>query len=167
MTTADLTDAAFAPEGIDPQRWPDVARAPHSPIRAAVARRLFRHAASRLPVRIEEAGLTPYGGGGPGAPVMRIARRDAFFHRVGATGTIGFGEAFMAGDWTADDLAGVLTAFALHIRELVPAVLQKLRHAVLRREPETDDNTITGSRTNISRHYDLSNDLFRLFLDDS
>jgi cyclopropane-fatty-acyl-phospholipid synthase len=86
---------------------------------------------------------------------------------VGATGTIGFGEAYMAGDWTADDLAAVLTAFAAHVRDLVPTALQKLRHAVLRRQPETDDNTITGARANISRHYDLSNALFGLFLDDS
>jgi cyclopropane-fatty-acyl-phospholipid synthase len=167
MTSTDVTHAAFAPEGIDPQRWPDVAAIPHSSIRAAVARRLFRHATDRLPVRIEEAGRAPYGGGGPQSPVMRIARPHAFFHRVGASGTIGFGESFMAGDWTADDLAGVLTAFALHIRELIPAVLQKLRHAVLRREPESDDNTIAGARTNISHHYDLSNELFKLFLDES
>ena len=29
---------------IDAARWPDVAAVPHSPIRAAVAKRLFRHA---------------------------------------------------------------------------------------------------------------------------
>jgi cyclopropane-fatty-acyl-phospholipid synthase len=98
---------------------------------------------------------------------MRLVRPMAFFHRVGGTGTIGFGEAYMAGDWTADDLAGVLSAFAAQLRHLIPPTLQRLRHAVLRREPKSDDNTITGARANISRHYDLSNDLFALFLDES
>ena len=168
MTITDPTSAA-TPERPDRSRraGPTSRAVPHSPVRAAVARRLFRHAAARLPIRVLEAGRPPYGGGGPESPTMRLVRPEAFFHRVGATGTIGFGEAYMAGDWTADDLAGVLTAFAAHIRELVPAALQKLRHAVLRRQPETDDNTITGARANISRHYDLSNDLFALFLDES
>jgi cyclopropane-fatty-acyl-phospholipid synthase len=168
MTITDSAGAAFMPDShIDPQRWPDVAALPHSPIRAAVARRLFRHAVARIPIRVDEAGRASYGGGGPESPTMRLVRPQAFFHRVGATGTIGFGEAYMAGDWSADDLAGVLSAFAAHLRDLIPAGLQKLRHAVLRREPESDDNTITGARANIARHYDLSNDLFKLFLDES
>jgi cyclopropane-fatty-acyl-phospholipid synthase len=168
MTITDTTSASTGEGRIDSNLWPDVARVPHSPVRAAVAHRLFRHAAARLPIRVFEAGkAAPYGGGGPDAPAMYLVRPNAFYQRVGATGTIGFGEAYMAGDWRADDLAGVLTAFANHVRDLVPAMLQKLRHAVLRREPEADDNTIDGARTNISRHYDLSNDLFKLFLDDS
>ena len=33
--------------------------------------------------------------------------------------------------------------------------------------PRTDRNTLDGARDNIQRHYDLSNDLFALFLDPS
>ena len=40
-------------------------------------------------------------------------------------------------------------------------------HAVLHRQPAIEDNTIEGARANIRRHYDLSNDLFKVFLDDS
>ena len=39
-------------------------------------------------------------------------RSDAFFHRLGASGKIGFGEAYVAAEWAADDLVGVLSAFA-------------------------------------------------------
>jgi len=53
------------------------------------------------------------------------------------------------------------------MRELVPAVFQRLRHAVLHRQPDTDDNTVEGSRANVRRHYDLSNDLFKTFLDET
>ncbi len=167
VTSNVKTARPVTPDSIDPTLWPDVAHAPHSPVRAAVARQLFRRAAARLPLRVIEGNRPSYGGGGANAPVMRISSPTAFFHRIGATGTIGFGEAYMAGDWTAEDVAGVLTAFAENMHDLIPHVLQRLRHAVLRRQPESDDNTISGARANISRHYDLSNDLFALFLDES
>jgi cyclopropane-fatty-acyl-phospholipid synthase len=152
---------------VDPQRWPDVARLPHSPVRAAIARQLWQRAVPRLAVRVIDEDGSVYGGGGPDAPTMRLVRPAAFFARLGGTGTIGFGEAYMAGDWTSEDPAGVITAFASNIRQLIPNSFHRLRHAVLSRQPTHEDNTIPGARKNISRHYDLSNDLFRLFLDES
>ena len=112
-----MTATEAAPRlGIDPVQWPDVAVVPRSPVRAAVARALFRRAATRLPLRVVESGGRRYGAGTIDDPVMRLERPGSFFHRVGRTGTIGFGEAYMAGDWSADDLAGVLCAFAAHMR---------------------------------------------------
>jgi cyclopropane-fatty-acyl-phospholipid synthase len=163
MTVTETTPT----RDIDPERWPDVAAVPHSPARAAVIRRIFRHAVARLPLRVVESGGRSYGGGGGADPVMELVRPTSFFHRLGTTGTIGFGEAYMAGDWTAEDLTVVLATFAAHVRELVPAVLQRLRGAVLRRQPVAEDNTVEGAKRNIQRHYDLSNDLFGLFLDKS
>jgi cyclopropane-fatty-acyl-phospholipid synthase len=151
---------------VDPGRWPDLAVVPHSPTRAAIARQIFQRAVNRLPLRIAEP-QRRYGGGGKDDPEMRLVRPQAFFARLGATGTIGFGEAYMAGDWTTDDLTGVLSAFAAHMRDLVPEMLQRLRHAVLSRIPQAHDNTIEGARENIHHHYDLSNDLFKAFLDES
>ncbi|MFN2517900.1 MAG: class I SAM-dependent methyltransferase [Jatrophihabitantaceae bacterium] len=167
MTVIDQSRKVVPTTGVDPQLWPDVAGVPHTPVRAAVAKRIFRNAVGRIPLRVVEAGGRTYGGGGPAAPVFRLVRPTAFFHRLGATGTIGFGEAYMAGDWTADDLAAVLSVFAANMRHLVPAVFHRLRHAVLHRQPEHEDNTVEGARDNIHRHYDLSNDLFKTFLDES
>jgi cyclopropane-fatty-acyl-phospholipid synthase len=161
------SSAPLAPRGIDVSRWPDVAVVPNKPLRAAIARRMWRYAANRLPLRVAEPGGRCYGGGTDGDPVLTLIRPASFFHRVGATGTIGFGEAYMAGDWAADDLPGVLAAFASNMDRLVPPTLQRLRHAALRRQPSIEDNTIAGARQNIHRHYDLSNDLFREFLDES
>ena len=166
MTAVDWPHTA-AQALIDPSRWPDVATAPRKPIRAAVAKRIFRHAANRLPIVVAEPDGRGYGGGRAGDPVLTLVRPASFFHRVGASGTIGFGEAYMAGDWTAEDLPGVLEAFAANMDRLVPAVFKSLRHAVLRRQPASEDNTVDGSRRNIQRHYDLSNDLFKTFLDES
>ncbi|WP_375487017.1 class I SAM-dependent methyltransferase [uncultured Jatrophihabitans sp.] len=153
--------------GIDALRWPDVATVPNSPVRAAIAKRLFRHAAGRLPMRVVEPGDRWADGGTHDDPVFRLVRPDAFYHRVGETGTIGFGEAFMAGDWTSDDLAGVLSAFASNMKDMIPPFLHKLRNAVLSVQPHSGDNTVENARKNIRQHYDLSNDLFRLFLDES
>jgi cyclopropane-fatty-acyl-phospholipid synthase len=142
-------------------------RIPHAPraaTRAAIARALFLRTVRRLPLRVvlPDGGVT--GDGHPDGPVMTIAR-DAFFHRLGAAGKIGFGEAYMAGDWAADDLAAALAAFAARVDGLLPGPLQRLRGLYEPRIPVDQRNTPTGSARNISRHYDLSNDLFALFLD--
>ena len=166
--TATGTDRTAAGDAqVDARRWPDVAVPPHSPVRAAVARSVFRRAVRRIPLRVVETDDRWYGGGSGADPVFRLHRPEAFFHRLGQGGTIGFGEAYMAGDWTTDDLPGVLAAFAANMRSLIPAALQELRHAVLSRQPFHHDNTIEGARQNIHRHYDLSNDLFALFLDET
>jgi len=99
--------------------------------------------------------------------VMRLVRPEPFFNRLGDSGTIGFGEAYMAGDWVTDDLPGLLSAFAANLRGLIPLSLQRLRHVVLTRQPGHHDNTIEGARHNIRQHYDLSNELFQLFLDET
>jgi cyclopropane-fatty-acyl-phospholipid synthase len=168
MTIVDRTPSTTTrPCAVDPELWPDVATVPHPPIRTTIARRVFHRAAGRLPLRVVEPGGRSYGGGQADAPVMQLVHPQAFFARLGATGTIGFGEAYMAGDWTTDDLTGVLTAFAANLRDLVPAIFHRLRHAVLNRVPQSHDNTVEGARNNIHHHYDLSNALFKTFLDES
>src|SRR4051794_8718014 len=115
---------------VDPQRWPDVAVVPHSPARAAIARRLFRGAVRKLRLRVAEPAAW-YGGGTSEDPVMRLVRPDAFFARLGDSGTIGFGEAYMAGDWASDDLPAVLTAFAARVQDLLPPAPPRPRGARL------------------------------------
>ena len=159
--------STYPPWTVDPDRWPDVAVAAGSPVRAAVARVLFGAAVVRLPLRVHLPGGSLHGAGGPGTPVMRIRRPREFFRRLGASGLIGFGESYLAGEWDSTDLTGLLTVFAAHAAELVPPPLQRLRQLAVRRQPPGDRQTIAGARHNIGRHYDLSNDLFALFLDET
>ena len=165
--TSTTSRRPASPSAIDPARWPDVAVAAGSPVRAAIARSLFSNAVSRLPIRITTPDGKVHGGGGPDAPVMVLHRPREFFRRFGSTGLIGFGEAYMAGDWDSDDLTGLLTVFAAHAAELIPSWLQTLRGLAVRHQPPADDQTVDGARENIHRHYDLSNDLFALFLDET
>ncbi|MEU5695616.1 cyclopropane-fatty-acyl-phospholipid synthase family protein [Actinosynnema sp. NPDC020468] len=147
--------------------WPGLSTPPRSPLRARIAESLFRNAVRNLPVRVELPGGRSWGAGGPDAPVMRLHRPDAFFHRLGKDAKIGFGEAYMVGDWTTTALADLLTAFAAKLTTLIPPRLQTLRRWVERRHPESDSNDVRNSRQNIHRHYDLSNDLFTVFLDET
>lgn len=151
--------------------WGELHRAP-SGVRARVAGRvadgLFRHAVSRLPVRVQFPDGTVLGD--PSAadpPVMVVHRPDDFASRVGESGLIGFGESYMAGDWSAPDLTAVLEVFAARAATLIPRPLQRLRGMVIPKPPGSEKGTTRNTRANISRHYDLSNELFAMFLDDT
>ena len=157
-----------APASIDAEVWPGVARPPAG-AKAALAGKaagaLFRGAARRLPLRVEYPDGSVLGTGDAGSPVMTMVRPDDFDVRIGDNGLIGLGESFMAGDWEASDLAGVLEVFASSVDTLIPVPLQKLRSLYLPRAPRQERNTEQNTRGNIARHYDLSNELFSNFLD--
>ncbi len=93
----------------------------------------------------------------------------AAFERFLIGGETGGGEAYMDGLWSSPDLAALIRVAALNRADLalasgwwrIPAQLQKtLAHRARR-------NTKANARRNIAAHYDLSNDLYRLFLDES
>ncbi len=149
-------------------RWPSLS-APSSGIRTAVggsvARRLFCAAVSRLDVTVDlcnAAGVTRIGRGGP---LATVHSPEEFFARLGRDGLIGFGEAYLTGAWDSDDLVAFLSVLAADMGTLIPPGLQRLRAVAVRRMPRRHRNTRSGSRRNITHHYDLSNELFALFLD--
>jgi len=152
---------------IDPARWPDVATAPGPAPRGEIARLLFHAAVARLPIRVRLPGGRQLGAGGADAPLMVVRDPGAFFARIGAGGLIGFGESYMAGEWDCADLTALLTVFAANVADLVPTPLQRLRRLAVRRQPAADEQTKAGARRNIGRHYDLSNEFFALFLDET
>ena len=106
-----------------------------------------------------------FGASDNGPEVTMTVHRYRFFSRAMLHADIGFGEAYVDGDWSSPDLVRLLTLLclrgdAINDRRLWPALLGRtvnyLSH--LRR-----DNSPAGSRRNISDHYDLSNDLYRSF----
>jgi len=103
------------------------------------------------------------------APAVTLTVKDwRFFWRVLTAGDIGVGESYMAGEWECNDLVELCRLFLRDQSMLAcrsPWTLTaRLRHWLLRLARA---NTLTGSRRNIRYHYDLSNDLYRLFLDES
>jgi cyclopropane-fatty-acyl-phospholipid synthase len=148
--------------------WPALATRPRVPMRATVARLIFERAVAAVPVRVTYPDGRVLGAGPPVSPELEVVRPAAFFARLGRDAKIGFGEAYMAGDWRAGpgtDLADLLTPFASRLATLIPPALQRLRAFVDTRVPTDHENTLHGARSNIAAHYDLSNDLFAAFLD--
>nr|WP_296781044.1 cyclopropane-fatty-acyl-phospholipid synthase family protein [Rhodococcus sp. (in: high G+C Gram-positive bacteria)] len=165
-----MTTVIRSKSGVDTDAWPGIAYVPagtKATVAAPVAGFLFRRAVGMLPVRVRMDDGSEIGGGDAGSPLMVIKRPADFAARVGESGLIGFGEAYMAGDWDADDLTGVLEVFATRMASLIPQSLQRLRGLYVPKQPRTERNSTKNTRSNIARHYDLSNELFELFLDET
>ncbi len=143
---------------------PAVPRGAPGAARAAVARLIMNRVAARLPIQLVTPGGLRSGSGGRAAPAILIRDENVFYRRLGS-GTAGLAEAYIAGAWDSDDLPGLFAVLAEHITELVPAPLQALRRRYIPLQPPAEDATIDGARRNIERHYDLSDELFALFLD--
>jgi cyclopropane-fatty-acyl-phospholipid synthase len=92
-----------------------------------------------------------------------------FYSSIVFGGSIGASEAFMAGQWSTDDLTTVVRITILN-REVLEGMEKGLAWLtaplhiffhLLR------SNTRKGSRLNITAHYDLGNDFYKLFLDET
>eukprot|EP00177_Eucheuma_denticulatum_P002543 GFKZ01004568.1.p1 GENE.GFKZ01004568.1~~GFKZ01004568.1.p1 ORF type:complete len:472 (-),score=46.43 GFKZ01004568.1:22-1389(-) len=108
-----------------------------------------------------------------GHPTATIHLRNAtsFYARVAATADIGFGEAYVMGDFTVanvDDLVCIFRVLILNRDErglsTSGLVVSKIGMWLNGRLHSLNRNTLLGSRRNIEAHYDLSNELFGTFL---
>jgi cyclopropane-fatty-acyl-phospholipid synthase len=91
-----------------------------------------------------------------------------FFLRLLRGASVGVGESYMDGDWTSDDLVSlfrIVIANRRGLRRVAPGMLLDLAadrvvHALRANRPGQ-------ARRNVAAHYDLSNELYALFLDDT
>jgi len=97
---------------------------------------------------------------------MAIAS-DRFFTRALAHGDIGIGESYMDGEWTSPDLVPLIRLMLrnLHLVDDSGGLVRAVNAMVKLVARRLRDNSVSGSRQHIRRHYDLGNDFFRLFLD--
>jgi cyclopropane-fatty-acyl-phospholipid synthase len=136
--------------------------------RAVTRRRLAGLTAGRVVMRDGEGEFAAGVADAPAALRAEVTvNRPRFYRRLLTGGSLGAAAAYLDGDWDCDNLAGL---FRATLRGLgrddleggsgAAALAARAWH-LLRR------NTPAGSRRNIRDHYDLGNDLFALFLDDS
>jgi cyclopropane-fatty-acyl-phospholipid synthase len=107
-------------------------------------------------------------GSAPLSVTLRI-HDAAFYRQVAANGSVGAGEAYMDGLWSCDDLVA-LVRLLVRNRDLLDGMesgLARFGAFAMRSLHALKRNTRLGSRRNISAHYDLGNDLFKLFLDEN
>jgi cyclopropane-fatty-acyl-phospholipid synthase len=107
--------------------------------------------------------------GSPGSiPRVELTiHHPRFFNRVMLSADIGFGESYVDGDWSSPNLVELLSLISfreevINDRRLWSALAGRMVNLLSHLQR---DNTLTGSRRNISDHYDLSNELYGLFLD--
>ena len=86
---------------------------------------------------------------------------------VAFRGSVGSGEAYMAGYWTTSSLDQVTRFFVAnsHLTDQLESGLTRLFYIVLQALHWLNKNTVRGSKRNIEAHYDLGNQLFEAFLD--
>jgi cyclopropane-fatty-acyl-phospholipid synthase len=94
---------------------------------------------------------------------------DRFFPHVLLHGEIGFGEAYQNGWFETDDLVqlvalGIINRKYVSLNESVTSAISRIRHQRLQTSKR---NTREGSRRNIHWHYDMSNEFFRIWLDET
>lgn len=92
-----------------------------------------------------------------------------FYRAAAAQGSVGAGEAYMDGLWRCDDLVALVQLLVIN-RDRLDAMetgLARFGGLALRAWHALRRNTRAGSRKNIAAHYDLGNELFKLFLDES
>lgn len=155
---------------IDSVRWPAIAKVPPglaARAAAVIADRLLRRAAARLPLRLVYPNGTVVGAADPTVPTLVIHQPEALARRIGRHGLIGFGESYMAGEWSSKDLPAVLTVFAASVADLVPPQMQRLRPIAPAFRPRWRGDSRDQARRNVAEHYDLSNELFAGFLDET
>ena len=113
-------------------------------------------------------GSEVYGSGE--APHARVEVRDpAFWRAVALGGHVGAVEAYAFGQWTTSELTAVVRLFVRN-RELLDGLetgLARLVQPVRAIAHALNRNTRGGSARNIRAHYDLGNDFFAHFLDDT
>jgi cyclopropane-fatty-acyl-phospholipid synthase len=114
-----------------------------------------------LAVRLPDGSTRRFGSG---PEVVLTIRSTRFFRRLATRGKLALGESYTAGEWDADDLVAF---FELLLRNAEAA---RRRHPQIRRflEARPRANRRAGflrARRNIQYHYDLGNELFELFLD--
>ncbi|SHJ04143.1 cyclopropane-fatty-acyl-phospholipid synthase [Malonomonas rubra DSM 5091] len=121
-----------------------------------------------LALQLPEGGRLHYGERSDEPQLLKI-RENSFFRRIMLASEIGFGEAYTDGEWTSDDLPGLLTLLAgnaelIDDRNVATALLGRWLNII---RHQLRANTISGSSRNIREHYDLSNQFFATFLDPS
>ena len=154
----------------------DVPAAQVSPVARLVAP-VFHRLLDRIDAGLESGGIEAHlpdgtqrliGGRAAGPlPVVTVHRWRALV-RLATAGSVGWYEGWAAGDWSSPDPVPLFDLFMRNRRSLgssarsggVVRLAARVWHRMRRNDP-------TGSRKNIAAHYDLGNDFYETWLDQS
>ena len=96
-----------------------------------------------------------------------IIRKSNFTYNLIRGGSIGFAESYMRGEFETDNLSNLIELTARNIKLIYKfsglldlPVINFIKNKIIK-------NTKSRSKDNIAKHYDLGNDFFSLWLDDT
>ncbi|KAI3642268.1 hypothetical protein MP228_011823 [Amoeboaphelidium protococcarum] len=118
----------------------------------------------------DETNRKVYGSFQKGQLSAQLTVKDAYFYtRLLLHADIGFSEAYIMGEIVVDDLTKLLQIYTknsanLNNLNLATASVGNIQYVITHNMLA---NTIRNSLSNISAHYDIGNELFTKFLDDS
>lgn len=120
----------------------------------------------RLSVEFPSGAYNEFEGSEPGPHAFIKMKSFRLLPRMLLCGDLGMAESFMAGEWSTTDLAellklGSINSSALkqvYVKTWIARSLDRIRHSQRR-------NTPSGSRRNIAAHYDLGNNFYYKWLD--
>ncbi|SEL78872.1 SAM-dependent methyltransferase [Halomonas daqiaonensis] len=107
------------------------------------------------------------GQGGPLRTTL-VVRHGRAWKRLALGGTVGAAEAYMEGDWDADDPVALVRLFAANLERVngeIETGTARLGRWLLGVLYGLQRNSLRGSKHNIAAHYDIGNALFATFLD--
>ena len=138
------------------------------------SRKVIAHFASFIRegrIRLCENGVLLQEAGDPGPDNLEATidvRHPGFYRRLFIGGDIGVAEAYMEGWWTCDNLYALMRIIFRN-KEMLRSTSGRgwIEAAIRMLFRLLHINTPGGSRKNIASHYDLGNDFFALFLDET
>jgi cyclopropane-fatty-acyl-phospholipid synthase len=141
------------------------------------ASRLYRHFVHqrlsilhRRRLRLSDSrGEATFGPAAATAHADLTIHHPRFYRRLALGGSLAFADAYLDGDWSTTELPGLLSLFAdeLAASESHDRLSDWLLKPARRLANLAKRNTRDGSRRNIAAHYDLSNEFYALWLDET
>jgi len=122
--------------------------------------------AGRLVVELPSGGRIERVGSSPGPEVSIVVHRWRALTRLAVSGEAGFAGSYLDGDWSTPDLAKLFELVIVN-EAVLPLEPNFISRTVARLRHGSRKNTKRGSRRNIAEHYDLGNDFYRPWLDES
>ncbi len=170
-----IGDGSIAPKTAQPARRglkppPPARRSPLAPITKALTLfALTRPERGSIALRTPEGRVRRHRAERPGPHVdIAIHAPNQLYRRLAVRGMTGIGESYVAGDWDAEDLPSAMESLLRRGEEVSRSRIGRLTTGLRTLRPSLPDRFEEAiARRRIGYHYDLGNDFYTLFLDDS
>jgi cyclopropane-fatty-acyl-phospholipid synthase len=138
------------------------------PVMRVMRRWLAQLHQGSISIVLPDGQMVHHSGDEPGPPAQITLHNWRALRRLLWRGDLGFAEGYIAGDWSSTDLVRLIALGAANLSKLDTVMDGNLPVRMLRRMVHMlRGNSLRGSRRNIAFHYDLGNEFYRPWLDQS